>query len=71
MTSSRLRLARSGSSLVTYARSWSSAQRRRDDDVEKARVLDLFVHGLAGRASELRAMNDAERRLTWSSRCDR
>jgi hypothetical protein len=35
------------------------------DDVEKARVLDLFVDAvLPGRASEVRAMNDAERRLT-------
>jgi len=48
------------------ARSWSFGTATLvSDDVEKARVLDLFVDAvLPGRASEVRAMNDAERRLT-------
>ena len=62
-----LRLARSGfESSITYRSVvvFGTATHV-SDDVEKARVLDLFVDAvLPGRASEVRAMNDAERRLT-------
>jgi len=62
-----LRLARSGfESSITYRSVvvFGTATLV-SDDVEKARVLDLFVDAvLPGRASEVRAMNDAERRLT-------
>jgi hypothetical protein len=62
-----LRLARSGfESSITYRSVvvFGTATLV-SDDVEKARVLDLFVDAvLPGRASEVRAMIDAERRLT-------
>jgi nitroimidazol reductase NimA-like FMN-containing flavoprotein (pyridoxamine 5'-phosphate oxidase superfamily) len=62
-----LRLARSGFESSIAYRSvvlFGVASLVTDDD-EKARVLDLFVDAvLPGRASEVRAMSDSERRLT-------
>jgi nitroimidazol reductase NimA-like FMN-containing flavoprotein (pyridoxamine 5'-phosphate oxidase superfamily) len=62
-----LRLARSGFESSIAYRSvvlFGTALNVTDDD-EKARVLDRFVDAvLPGRASEVRAMSDAERRLT-------
>jgi hypothetical protein len=62
-----LRLARSGfeSSIAYRSVVVFGAATLVSDDVEKARVLDVFVDAvLPGRASEVRAMSDAERRLT-------
>jgi uncharacterized protein len=62
-----LRLARSGfeSSIAYRSAVIFGSAALVDDDVEKARVLDMFVDAvLPGRAKEVRAMNDAERRLT-------
>jgi nitroimidazol reductase NimA-like FMN-containing flavoprotein (pyridoxamine 5'-phosphate oxidase superfamily) len=62
-----LRLARSGfeSSIAYRSVVLYGAASLVDDDVEKARVLDLFVDAvLPGRAREVRAMSDSERRLT-------
>jgi nitroimidazol reductase NimA-like FMN-containing flavoprotein (pyridoxamine 5'-phosphate oxidase superfamily) len=62
-----LRLARSGfeSSIAYRSVVIFGAASLVTDDVEKARVLDLFVDAvLPGRASEVRAMSDSERRLT-------
>lgn len=62
-----LRLARSGfeSSIAYRSVVFFGVATLVTDDVEKARVLDLFVDAvLPGRASEVRAMSDAERRLT-------
>ncbi len=62
-----LRLARSGfeSSIAYRSVVVFGAATMVTDDAEKARVLDLFVDAvLPGRASEVRAMSDAERRLT-------
>ena len=62
-----LRLARSGfeSSIAYRSVVVFGAASLVSDDVEKARVLDMFVDAvLPGRASEVRAMSDAERRLT-------
>jgi len=62
-----LRLARSGfeSSIAYRSVVIFGAASLVGDDVEKARVLDLFVDAvLPGRASEVRPMSDAERRLT-------
>ncbi len=62
-----LRLARSGfeSSIAYRSVVIFGAASLVSDDVEKARVLDTFVDAvLPGRASEVRPMNDAERRLT-------
>jgi nitroimidazol reductase NimA-like FMN-containing flavoprotein (pyridoxamine 5'-phosphate oxidase superfamily) len=62
-----LRLARSGfeSSIAYRSVVLVGTVTLVDDDAEKARVLDLFVDAvLPGRASEVRAMSDAERRLT-------
>ena len=62
-----LRLARSGfeSSIAYRSVVIFGAASLVSDDVEKARVLDLFVDAvLPGRASEVRPMSDAERRLT-------
>ena len=62
-----LRLARSGfeSSIAYRSVVVFGAASLVSDDVEKARVLDVFVDAvLPGRASEVRAMSDAERRLT-------
>jgi nitroimidazol reductase NimA-like FMN-containing flavoprotein (pyridoxamine 5'-phosphate oxidase superfamily) len=62
-----LRLARSGfeSSIAYRSVVVFGAASLVSDDVEKARILDLFVDAvLPGRASEVRAMSDAERRLT-------
>jgi uncharacterized protein len=62
-----LRLARSGFESSIAYRSvvlFGAASLVADDD-EKARVLNMFVDAvLPGRASEVRALNDAERRLT-------
>lgn len=62
-----LRLARSGFESSIAYRSvvlFGTALNVTDDD-EKTRVLDRFVDAvLPGRASEVRAMSDAERRLT-------
>jgi len=62
-----LRLARSGfeSSIAYRSVVLFGAASLVSDDGEKARVLDMFVDAvLPGRANEVRAMNDAERRLT-------
>jgi uncharacterized protein len=62
-----LRLARSGfeSSIAYRSVVVFGAASLVSDDVEKARILDMFVDAvLPGRASEVRAMSDAERRLT-------
>ncbi len=62
-----LRLARSGfeSSIAYRSVVLYGTASLVGDDVEKARVLDLFVDAvLPGRASEVRAMSDSERRLT-------
>jgi uncharacterized protein len=62
-----LRLARSGfeSSIAYRSVVVFGAARLVSDDVEKARVLNMFVDAvLPGRASEVREMNDSERRLT-------
>jgi len=62
-----LRLARSGfeSSIAYRSVVLYGAASLVADDVEKARVLDLFVDAvLPGRASEVRAMSESERRLT-------
>jgi hypothetical protein len=62
-----LRLARSGfeSSIAYRSVVLFGTASLVTDDVEKARVLDLFVDAvLPGRAVEVRAMNDSERRLT-------
>jgi nitroimidazol reductase NimA-like FMN-containing flavoprotein (pyridoxamine 5'-phosphate oxidase superfamily) len=62
-----LRLARSGfeSSIAYRSVVVYGAASLVSDDTEKARILDIFVDAvLPGRASEVRAMNDAERRLT-------
>jgi len=62
-----LRLARSGfeSSIAYRSVVLFGSATLIVDDVEKARVLDLFVDAvLPGRASEVRAMTDSERRLT-------
>jgi len=62
-----LRLARSGfeSSIAYRSVVLFGAASLVSDDAEKARVLDLFVDAvLPGRASEVREMNDSERRLT-------
>jgi len=62
-----LRLARSGfeSSIAYRSVVLFGAASLVSDDAEKARILDLFVDAvLPGRASEVRAMSDAERRLT-------
>jgi hypothetical protein len=62
-----LRLARSGfeSSIAYRSVVLFGAASLVSDDAEKARVLDMFVDAvLPGRASEVRAMSDAERRLT-------
>jgi nitroimidazol reductase NimA-like FMN-containing flavoprotein (pyridoxamine 5'-phosphate oxidase superfamily) len=62
-----LRLARSGfeSSIAYRSVVVFGAATLVTDDVEKARVLDLFVDAvLPGRAREVRAMSDSERRLT-------
>ncbi|MGB8196864.1 MAG: pyridoxamine 5'-phosphate oxidase family protein [Acidimicrobiales bacterium] len=62
-----LRLARSGfeSSIAYRSVVVFGTASLVSDDTEKARVLDMFVDAvLPGRASEVRAMSDAERRLT-------
>jgi len=62
-----LRLARSGfeSSIAYRSVVIFGAASLVTSDAEKARVLDLFVDAvLPGRASEVRATSDAERRLT-------
>jgi uncharacterized protein len=62
-----LRLARSGfeSSIAYRSVVLFGAASLVSDDAEKVRVLDMFVDAvLPGRASEVRAMSDAERRLT-------
>jgi len=62
-----LRLARSGfeSSIAYRSVVLYGAASVITDDSEKARILNLFVDAvLPGRASEVRAMSDAERRLT-------
>lgn len=62
-----LRLARSGfeSSIAYRSVVIFGAASLVDDDVEKARVLNMFVDAvLPGRGSEVRAMSDSERRLT-------
>jgi uncharacterized protein len=62
-----LRLARSGfeSSIAYRSVVVFGTASLVSDDAEKARILDLFVDAvLPGRASEVRAMSDAERRLT-------
>jgi hypothetical protein len=62
-----LRLARSGfeSSIAYRSVVVFGAATLVSDDAEKARVLDLFVDAvLPGRSHEVRAMSDAERRLT-------
>ena len=62
-----LRLARSGfeSSIAYRSVVLLGAARLVTDDVEKARVLDMFVDAvLPGRAREVRPMTDSERRLT-------
>jgi nitroimidazol reductase NimA-like FMN-containing flavoprotein (pyridoxamine 5'-phosphate oxidase superfamily) len=62
-----LRLARSGfeSSIAYRSVVLYGAASLVSDGVEKARVLDLFVDSvLSGRASEVRAMTEAEVRLT-------
>jgi hypothetical protein len=62
-----LRLARSGfeSSIAYRSVVLFGSASLVSDDGEKARVLDMFVDAvLPGRANEVRAMNDAERRLT-------
>jgi len=62
-----LRLARSGfeSSIAYRSVVLFGAASMVSDDAEKARILDMFVNAvLPGRASEVRAMSDAERRLT-------
>jgi hypothetical protein len=62
-----LRLARSGfeSSIAYRSVVLFGAASLVSDDAQKARILDLFVDAvLPGRASEVRAMSDSERRLT-------
>jgi len=62
-----LRLARSGfeSSIAYRSVVLFGAATLVSDDDEKARVLDMFVDAvLPGRANEVRAMSDSERRLT-------
>lgn len=62
-----LRLARSGfeSSIAYRSVVLYGAATMVTDDSEKARILNLFVDAvLPGRAREVRAMSDAERRLT-------
>jgi hypothetical protein len=62
-----LRLARSGfeSSIAYRSVVLFGAVSLVRDDAEKARVLDMFVDAvLPGRAGEVRAMSDAEVRLT-------
>ncbi|HUZ41106.1 MAG TPA: pyridoxamine 5'-phosphate oxidase family protein [Acidimicrobiales bacterium] len=62
-----LRLARSGfeSSIAYRSVVLYGAATMVTDDSEKARILNLFVDAvLPGRASEVRAMSDSERRLT-------
>lgn len=62
-----LRLARSGfeSSIAYRSVVLYGAVSVVADDAEKARILNLFVDAvLPGRASEVRAISDAERRLT-------
>jgi nitroimidazol reductase NimA-like FMN-containing flavoprotein (pyridoxamine 5'-phosphate oxidase superfamily) len=62
-----LRLARSGfeSSIAYRSVVIFGAASLVSDDVDKARVLERFVDAvLPGRASEVRAMSDSERRLT-------
>ena len=62
-----LRLARSGfeSSIAYRSVVLFGSATLVSDDVEKARVLDMFVDAvLRGRASEVRAMTESERRLT-------
>jgi uncharacterized protein len=62
-----LRLARSGfeSSIAYRSVVVFGTATLVSDDTDKARVLDMFVDAvLPGRASEVRAMSDAERRLT-------
>ena len=62
-----LRLARSGfeSSIAYRSVVLFGPATLVSEDAEKARVLDMFVDAvLAGRASEVRPMSDAERRLT-------
>jgi nitroimidazol reductase NimA-like FMN-containing flavoprotein (pyridoxamine 5'-phosphate oxidase superfamily) len=62
-----LRLARSGfeSSIAYRSVVLYGAASLVTDDAEKARILNLFVDAvLPGRASEVRAMSDSERRLT-------
>ncbi len=62
-----LRLARSGfeSSIAYRSVVLFGAASLVSEDVEKARILNLFVDAvLPGRASEVRAMSDTERRLT-------
>ena len=62
-----LRLARSGfeSSIAYRSVVLFGTASLVSDDIEKARVLDLFVDEvLAGRASEVRPLSDSERRLT-------
>ncbi|MGD0853795.1 MAG: pyridoxamine 5'-phosphate oxidase family protein [Acidimicrobiales bacterium] len=62
-----LRLARSGfeSSIAYRSVVLFGAATLVTDDDEKARVLNMFIDAvLPGRASEVRAMSDAERRLT-------
>jgi hypothetical protein len=62
-----LRLARSGfeSSIAYRSVVVFGAATLVTDDVEKARILNMFVDAvLPGRASEVREMSDAERRLT-------
>ena len=62
-----LRLARSGfeSSIAYRSVVLFGAASMVSDDAEKARILNMFVDAVPpGRASEVRAMTDAERRLT-------
>jgi nitroimidazol reductase NimA-like FMN-containing flavoprotein (pyridoxamine 5'-phosphate oxidase superfamily) len=62
-----LRLARSGfeSSIAYRSVVLYGAASLVTDDAEKARILEMFVDAvLPGRASEVRAMSDSERRLT-------
>lgn len=62
-----LRLARSGfeSSIAYRSVVVVGSAREVDDDIEKTKVLDLFVERvLPGRASEVRPLRDSELRLT-------
>ena len=62
-----LRLARSGfeSSIAYRSVVLYGAASQVTDDAEKARILNMFVDAvLPGRGGEVRAMSDAERRLT-------